>query len=117
MVPDLEQCRVSVGSSSASSSISASPTNRNGRRAVVDSQQDGAPTATPFGLPSCGDHECTANLDDCDEASVIENACGRTIACSDICSASPACCARPGCDSGGVSHGDSGDDLVVTFYP
>ena len=48
---------------------------------------------------SCGDHECTANLDDCDDASVIENACGRTIACSDICSASPACCARPGCVS------------------
>ncbi|MEI9940517.1 MAG: thaumatin family protein [Pseudomonadota bacterium] len=66
---------------------------------------------------SCGDHECTANLDDCDDASVLENACGKTIACSDICSDSPTCCARPGCDSGGVSHGDSGDDLVVTFCP
>lgn len=66
---------------------------------------------------SCGDHACTANLDDCGDASVVEDACGRTIACSDICSASPACCARPGCDSGGVSHGDSADDLVVTFCP
>ena len=66
---------------------------------------------------SCGDHECTANLDGCDDASLIENGCGRTIACSHICSASPACCVRPGCDTGGVSHGDSGDDLVVTFCP
>jgi len=66
---------------------------------------------------SCGSHECSANLESCGEASGVKNACGRTIACSDICSASTACCTRPGCDSGGVAQGDATDDLVVTFCP
>jgi Thaumatin family len=66
---------------------------------------------------SCGNHECTANLDSCDDASVVKSACGRTIACSDICAASTACCTRPGCNSSGLSHGDATDDIVVTFCP
>jgi Thaumatin family len=66
---------------------------------------------------SCGNHECTANLDSCDDGSVAKNACGGTIACSDICAASTACCTRPGCNSSGVSHGDATDDIVVTFCP
>jgi len=66
---------------------------------------------------SCGSHECTANLESCDEASVMKNACGRAIACGDICAASTACCTQPGCDTGGLSQGDAADDLVVTFCP
>jgi hypothetical protein len=66
---------------------------------------------------SCGNHECTANVESCDAASVVRNACGQAIACSDICAASPACCTRLGCNSGGLSRGDATDDLVVTFCP
>ncbi|MEO6601261.1 MAG: thaumatin family protein [Polyangiaceae bacterium] len=66
---------------------------------------------------SCGNHECTGELDNCERASVVKDACGRTIACSDLCAATTACCSRPGCNSGGPSHGDATDDLVVTFCP
>jgi hypothetical protein len=66
---------------------------------------------------SCGNHECSANLESCEQASVMNDACGRTIACADICAVATACCTRPGCDSGGVAHGGAADDLVVTFCP
>jgi len=71
--------------------------------------------------PTCGDHECVADLRTCPAASAASDACGQTIACSDICGGSSSdCCPRPGsgCSEGPSASGapDVGD-LVVTFCP
>jgi hypothetical protein len=66
---------------------------------------------------SCGSHECSADLSTCEAASVVKNACGQVVACSDICGASTNCCPRPGCEATGVSRGDATDNIVLTFCP
>ena len=71
---------------------------------------------------ACGSHECAADLDTCSEASVVRNACGETIACTDTCSGStPSCCRgeNGGCDDLSYPNDSEGEslDLVITFCP
>ncbi len=94
---------------------------RLGQNATTFALESGFGTAYNLSLRveggSCGTHECSADLSSCDDASVVKNACGRVIACSDLCDASTDCCSRPGCEGTGVSSGDPTDDVVVTFCP
>jgi hypothetical protein len=70
---------------------------------------------------ACGTHACADDVGDCDAASAVKDACGATIACSDICSdAAPECCSS----SGARCYADQfeGDattprDLLITFCP
>ena len=69
----------------------------------------------------CGDHACLANVDACSPMSSVSDACGRTIACNDLCASSPAeCCSgfESSCTMGHLPSGvpDVGD-LVITFCP
>jgi hypothetical protein len=67
--------------------------------------------------PTCGNHECVLDARTCSDASVVKDACGRTIACNDLCDTPPGhCCMRvgSGCTDGNPSDGG---DLVVTFCP
>jgi hypothetical protein len=61
--------------------------------------------------PTCGTHECVADLPSCPAATT--DACGTTIACSDVCSTS-ACCDDSRCSDGDFRDGG---DLVFTFCP
>jgi Thaumatin family len=71
--------------------------------------------------PTCGKHECVADIGTCSHAPAVQDRCGSAIACSDICGGSTAqCCSQPG--SGCSSQPLSGDrpgtgDLVITFCP
>jgi hypothetical protein len=67
---------------------------------------------------TCGNHECVADLRTCGDASVVKNACGATIACSDLCDGSGPCCSQAGsgCSPSASNPLDYGD-LVVTFCP
>ncbi len=68
---------------------------------------------------TCGAHECVADLGTCSASSVIEDGCGRPIACSNICAGSSGeCCAQQDsrCSPGSDGRADS-DDLVMTFCP
>lgn len=71
--------------------------------------------------PTCGQHECVADVSTCSHSPVVQDLCGRTIACSDICSDSVAqCCSRVGSGcSGEPSKGDppGTGDLIITFCP
>jgi hypothetical protein len=69
----------------------------------------------------CGSHECVADLRTCAPASAVQDSCGSTIACGNICgSAMGSCCsqAASGCS---VVESDgkppSAGDLVITFCP
>jgi hypothetical protein len=70
---------------------------------------------------SCGEHACFAEVSGCTAASAVKDACGATVACSDICNSStPECCNGSGsrCDEGEFDHeAPQSDDLVVTFCP
>jgi Thaumatin family len=69
---------------------------------------------------TCGSHECVADVRTCSPALVVQDGCGRAIACSDICGGSAQCCSRPGsgCSAGPSDGGPPGSgDLVVTFCP
>jgi hypothetical protein len=60
---------------------------------------------------TCGEHECVADLGAC--ASGVKDACGTTVACSDVCPNSP-CCNESRCSDGDFRDGG---DLVLTFCP
>jgi hypothetical protein len=68
-----------------------------------------------------GIHECVADVRTCSPASSVQDSCGSTIACGDICGDSTAtCCNRPGSGCSVVqSDGKppSAGDLVITFCP
>jgi hypothetical protein len=70
---------------------------------------------------TCGSHECIADLRTCSPASTVQDDCGRTIACDDICgSSADSCCGQPGSGCS-VAESDgkppSAGDLVITFCP
>jgi hypothetical protein len=82
---------------------------------TVYSLESGFLTGYNLGLrvegPTCGVHACVADLHSC--ATGMEDACGATIACSDVCSIST-CCAESHCTDGDFRDGG---DLVFTFCP
>lgn len=68
---------------------------------------------------TCGAHSCVADLGTCSDASAIEDSCGNTIACSNICGDSTAaCCSQSssGCGPRADNRADA-EDLIVTFCP
>jgi hypothetical protein len=70
--------------------------------------------------PACGEHECALDPGEC--STVIANACGEPIACTNLCEGSSApCCDRRGseCSMGGplAPGAASAGDLVITFCP
>ena len=70
---------------------------------------------------ACGQHECVADVGSCDGATAVKDACGATVACSDICSdAAPECCSGSGarCDAEEFDQdATTTGDLLITFCP
>jgi len=71
--------------------------------------------------PYCGSFQCVTDVNSCPDASVVEDACGRAIACSDLCGDGATRCCRD--QSGGCLSRPSDQepflfgDITMTFCP